>query len=135
MPKREGGEIPPEIIERLDEAIDRFATQLRQEVSRMFRFANVSRKGQIPREVIAAIMVIEDKGKPMHIDAILEELKGGGIWRPATGAKGSSADTEMRRAISRAATHGVNLKYVDKEKEIIGLGGEFAESADNISEK
>ena len=122
MPKLEG-DIPPEIVERLDKAINRFAAQLRDEVAQMFRFAGVARKGQIPREVIAAIMLLEEHGAPMQLDAIIEELKGGGIWRPATGAKGSTADSEMKRSISRAANHGVNIKFVDKEKEIIGLVG------------
>ena len=117
MPKQDS-ELPGDISARLDEVIDRVmsaaSASIRREVQHMFRFSNMD-------EVDAARIVLTEKGSPMHVDAIVGELKAGGIWRPATGSKGSSADTEMRRSISRAATHAVNLKFVDREKEIIGL--------------
>jgi hypothetical protein len=117
MPKHDS-ELPGDISARLDEVIDRVmsaaSATIRREVQHMFRFSNMD-------EVDAARIVLAENEKPMHVDAIVGELKAGGIWRPASGAKGSSADTEMRRSISRAATHAVNLKFVDREKEIIGL--------------
>ncbi len=51
----------------------------------------------------------------------LQFIKAGGIWRPATESYGSSVDVEMRRSISRAASHGVNLRFFEREKELIGL--------------
>jgi hypothetical protein len=113
MPKSFSG-LPRDVSSRLDDVIARSISNLRSEIQHIFRFANMS-------EVEAAILVLNEKGAPLHVDAIVEELKGGGLWRRATGAKGSSAHAEMRRAISQAATHKKNLKFVDREKEIIGL--------------
>lgn len=117
MPKHDS-ELPGDISARLDEVIDRVIAvaraSIRRDIQHMFRFSNMD-------EVDAAMIVLSEKNAPLHVDEIVSELKAGGIWRPATGSKGSSADTEMRRSISRAATHAVNLKFVDREKEIIGL--------------
>lgn len=114
MPKHEQFELPDDISARLDVAIAECMVELRKKVSRMFRFANM--------EVIpAARIILQENNGPMPINAILEELKAGGIWRPPSGSKGSSADTEILRSLSRSSSSGENLKYVDKEKEIIGL--------------
>lgn len=112
--RRKEPELPPDISARLDQAIARFADGLRKEIAALFRFANMD-------EVEAAKTFLQEHGKPMRLDAIVEALKAGGIWRPATESYGSSADVEMRRSISRAAAHGVNLKFFDRKKEIIGL--------------
>lgn len=118
MPK---SDLPEDISQRLDDAIRRCVgdigscvDKLREEVGRMFRFANMG-------EVEAARIILTERGMPLHVETIVQELKAGGIFRPATGSKGSSADAEIRRSLSRAATHGVNLKFTDREKEIIGL--------------
>lgn len=117
MVKQES-ELPDDISRRLEAALTRAmgeATQkIRAEVGRMFRFANMD-------EVQAARQVLEEKGQPMKLDEIVEELKAGGIWRPASGSLGSSADTEIKRSVARGAAHGVNLKYIDRDSEIIGL--------------
>lgn len=106
--------LPDDISARLEIVITQCVADLRQKIQHMFRFANMD-------EVMAARQVLTEKASPMPLAAIVEELKGGGIWRPATGAFGSSADSEMRRSIGRAAAHGVNLKYVDRDKDLIGL--------------
>jgi hypothetical protein len=106
--------LPDDIAARLDEAIERFAKNLRAEVGNLFRFANMD-------EVPAAVELLKERDGPMQVDQIVAELMAGGIWREATGSKGSSAAAEMRRSISQAARHGINLTYVDREKEIIGL--------------
>jgi hypothetical protein len=113
MPKRES-ELPADISARLDQAIARCAANLRKEVAAMFRFANMD-------EIEAAKAFLEECGKPMPLSEIVEGLKAGGIWRPATESYGSSVDVEMRRSISRAAAHGVNLRFFEREKELIGL--------------
>ena len=57
----------------------------------------------------------------MPLDGIVKELMAGGLWREIDGGKGSSIAAEPCRSLSQALYHGVNMKYVDKEKEIIGL--------------
>lgn len=117
MPKSDF-ELPGDISARLDAALTRAMAEatarIRTEVQHMFRFANME-------EVQAARQVLEEKGEPMTMDEIVEELKAGGIWRPATGSIGSSADSEIKRSIGRAAAHGVNIRYINRENEIIGL--------------
>ena len=117
MPKNDSG-LPGDISARMDEVMDRVIAEarakLRSELHRMFRFANMD-------EVQAARQVLEDHGRPMSLNEIVEELKAGGIWRTATGSVGSSADSEIKRSIGRAAAHGVNIRYIDREKDIIGL--------------
>lgn len=113
MPKHD---LPDDIAQRLDEIVQRFSASLRDEVGRLFRFANMD-------EVAAAIKLLEEHGQPMHVDEIVKELMGGGIWRQATGSKGSSSAGEIRRSLSQSVRHGVKLCYVDREKEIIGLPG------------
>jgi hypothetical protein len=110
--------LPDDIALRLDAIIERVMTKAREEigteVGRMFRFANMD-------EVPAARVILQENEAAMSIQQILAELKAGGIWRPPSGSKGSGADTEILRSLSRAASAAVNLKYVDKDKEIIGL--------------
>lgn len=113
MPKS-NSELPDDIAARLDEAVSRCLEGLRQEIAHMFRFANMT-------EVDAARIVLRERGEPLHVDAIVQELKAGGIFRQATHAKGSWSDAEMRRSISQSARHGKKLKYIDRENEIIGL--------------
>jgi hypothetical protein len=113
-PVSTNSKLPEDIAARLDKIIDRYAATLRKEVGNLFRFANMD-------EVPAAVELLKERQHPMPVDEIVSELMAGGIWREATGSKGSSAAGEMRRSISQAARHGVNLKYVDREKEIIGL--------------
>lgn len=124
MPKA-GLELPEDISQRLESAINRCMDNLRTEVQRLraevlqlFRFANMD-------EIEAAKIVLEEKGDPMPLTAIVEGLKGGGMWRLPSGAKGSRADTELKRSIARAATHGLKGKsdiiWVNQKEEIIGL--------------
>src|SRR6478609_8058518 len=117
MPKNDSG-LPGDIAARMDEVLNRVVDELRAklrlELHRMFRFANMD-------EVQAARHVLEDHGGPMSLNEIVEELKAGGIWRTATGSVGSSADSEIKRSVGRAAAHGVNIRYIDREKDLIGL--------------
>jgi hypothetical protein len=111
---RESGSADPR-----EEMITRIAQQVtelvRNELLKSFRFANMN-------EVPAATIVLQECGHPMRVDAIVKELMAGGIWREATGAKGSSAAAEMRRSLSQAARHGVNLSYAsNKDEDLIGL--------------
>lgn len=107
-------DIPEGLARRLDELVDALRDTLRKEVGKLLRFANME-------EVPAAVKLLTEKAEPMQVDEIVKELMAGGIWRDATASKGSSAAGEIRRSISQAARHGVNLRYVDRDKEIIGL--------------
>lgn len=93
-------------------------SKLRSELHHLFRFVNMD-------EVQAARQVLEERGTPMSMDEIVEELKAGGIWGIATGSAGSSADSELKRSIGRAAAHGLNGKsdimWINKSKGLIGL--------------
>jgi hypothetical protein len=113
MPKSES-ELPEDISARLDEAIAECMDELRNKVARMFRFANMN-------VVKAAVIILSERGTPMKRTDVLEEMKKGGIWRPPSGSKGSGADSEMLRGLSKGANAGVNLKWVDEATDVIWL--------------
>jgi hypothetical protein len=73
MPKLDS-ELPADISARLEEAISTCLADLRAKVQHMFRFSNMD-------EVDAARIVLAEKGEPMHVDAIVQELKAGGFKR------------------------------------------------------
>ncbi len=100
--------MPSEMAARLDAVIDRAVAQFREhfrkEIRRMFRFTNL-------KNVPAARIVLAEHGSPMHLDAVAEQLMAGGIWRKATGAKGSTGTAEIKRSLSQSARHmGPSLK-------------------------
>ena len=120
--RKSGSALPDDISRRLKDVLTRAmkgaTDKIYVEVTRMFRFANMD-------VVQATHQVLEEKGAPMKMDEIVEELKAGGIWRPATRAQGSSADVELKRSIGKAASHGVMghgaIAWVDKKRGPIGL--------------
>lgn len=101
--------LPDEIEERLQQLVDRFAAQLRQEVAEMFSLANVRGTKEIARDIAAARIVLEENESPMYRDDLVKELMRRGVSRPKGGSAGSTPESEMRRTIGRAASHRKNL--------------------------
>ena len=110
--------LPEELSARIDSLLDRLMTTLREqariEIRRMFEFAG---KGDIE----AATIVLKENGGPMALEDVAKELLARGIWREPTGAKGSSAEVEIKRSLGQAARHAVTIKFVDRDKQILGL--------------
>ena len=109
--------LPEELSARVDSLLDRLMTtlreQLRTEIRRMFEFAGKD-------DIEAAAIVLKENG-PMALEDVAKELLARGIWREPTGAKGSSAEVEIKRSLGQAARHAVTIKFVDRDKQILGL--------------
>jgi hypothetical protein len=109
--------LPEELSARVDSLLDRLMTtlreQLRGEIRRMFEFAGKD-------DIEAAAIVLKENG-PMPLEDVAKELLARGIWREPTGAKGSSAEVEIKRSLGQAARHAVTIKFVDRDKQILGL--------------
>lgn len=86
--RKPDSELPDDISQRLRDVLTRTMKEatdkICDEVSRMFRFASMD-------EVQAAHQVLTKNGTPMKLDEIVEELKGGGLWRMPTRSQGSGA--------------------------------------------
>ena len=110
--------LPEELSARIDSLLDRLMTTLREqariEIRRMFEFAGKD-------DIEAAAIVLKENGGPMALEDIAKELLARGIWREPTGAKGSSAEVEIKRSLGQAARHAVTIKFVDRDKQILGL--------------
>lgn len=110
--------LPEELSERVDSLLDRLMTtlreQLRGEIRRMFEFAGKD-------DIEAAAIVLKENGGPMPLEDVAKELLARGIWREPTGAKGSSAEVEIKRSLGQAARHAVTIRFVDRDKQILGL--------------
>ena len=109
--------LPEELSARIDSLLDRLMTTLREqariEIRRMFEFAGKD-------DIEAAAIVLKENG-PMALEDVAKELLARGIWREPTGAKGSSAEVEIKRSLGQAARHAVTIKFVDRDKQILGL--------------
>jgi len=110
--------LPEELSARVDSLLDRLMAtlreQLRAEIRRMFEFAGKD-------DIEAAAIVLKENGGPMALEDVAKELLARGIWREPTGAKGSSAEVEIKRSLGQAARHAVTIKFVDRDKQILGL--------------
>jgi hypothetical protein len=110
--------LPEELSARIDSLLDRLVTtlreQMRTEIRRMFEFAGKD-------DIEAAAIVLKENGGPMALEDVAKELLARGIWREPTGAKGSSAEVEIKRSLGQAARHAVTIKFVDRDKQILGL--------------
>jgi len=109
--------LPEELSARIDSLLDRLMTTLREqariEIRRMFEFAGKD-------DIEAAAIVLKENG-PMALEDVAKELLARGIWREPTGAKGSSAEVEIKRSLGQAARHAVTIKFVDRDKQILAL--------------
>ena len=109
--------LPEELSARIDSLLDRLMATLREqartEIRRMFEFAGKD-------DIEAAVIVLKENG-PMALEDVAKELLARGIWREPTGAKGSSAEVEIKRSLGQAARHAVTIKFVDRDKQILGL--------------
>lgn len=110
--------LPEELSARVDSLLDRLMAtlreQLRTEIRHMFEFAGKD-------DIEAAVIVLKENGGPMPLEDVAKELLARGIWREPTGAKGSSAEVEIKRSLGQAARHAVTIKFVDRDKQILGL--------------
>ena len=110
--------LPEELSARIDGLLDRLMAtlrdQLRTEIRRMFEFAGKD-------DIEAAAIVLKENGGTMALEDVAKELLARGIWREPTGAKGSSAEVEIKRSLGQAARHAVTIKFVDRDKQILGL--------------
>jgi hypothetical protein len=110
--------LPEELSARVDSLLDRLMATLREqwrtEIRRMFEFAGKD-------DIEAAVIVLKENGGPMPLEEVAKELLARGIWREPTGAKGSSAEVEIKRSLGQAARHAVSIKFVDRDKQILGL--------------
>jgi hypothetical protein len=110
--------LPEELSARVDSLLDRLMAtlrdQLRTEIRRMFEFAGKD-------DIEAAAIVLKENGGTMALEDVAKELLARGIWREPTGAKGSSAEVEIKRSLGQAARHAVTIKFVDRDKQILGL--------------
>jgi len=110
--------LPEELSARVDSLLDRLMAtlreQLRAEIRRMFEFAGKD-------DIEAAAIVLKENGRPMPLEDVAKELLARGIWREPTGAKGSSAEVEIKRSLGQAARHAVTIKFIDRDKQILGL--------------
>jgi len=85
MPKRE-------LPQKLAEQIDRMAAEFKERLVAMVRFHGV--------ETIDAVCeLLDEAGRPVQLDTLVDKLESGGIAMGASGSKGGAA-ADLKRSIS-----------------------------------